>query len=42
VPESLKKLEEEYQKKVQDGEIDKKKANVGYTGKGFEFNEKEN
>ena len=41
VPDLLKKLEEEYQLKVQDGEIEKKKANAGYVGKGYEFNEKE-
>lgn len=41
VPESLKKLEEEYIKKVEEGEIEKKKNNVGYVGKGYEFNDKE-
>lgn len=41
VPEELKKLEETYLKKIEEGEIEKKKTNVGYVGKGFEFNEKE-
>lgn len=41
VPECLKKLEESYNKKVEEGEIEKKKNNVGYVGKGYEFNDKE-
>lgn len=41
VPEDLKKLEEQYLEKVKEGEIERKKGNVGYVGKGFEFNEKE-
>ncbi len=41
VPEELRRLDEEYQQKVQDGEIERRKTNVGFTGKGFEFNEEE-
>ena len=41
VPDDLKKLEELYHKKVEEGDIEKKKQNVGYVGKGYEFNEKE-
>lgn len=41
VPDSLRKLDEEYQQKVADGEIEKKKGNIGFQGKGFEFNEQE-
>jgi hypothetical protein len=42
VPEELKKLDEEYQQKVLDGEMERKKGNIGFQGKGFEFNEEEN
>jgi len=41
VPEALKKLNEEYLQKVQDGEIEKKRANIGYIGKGYKFDEEE-
>jgi hypothetical protein len=36
----LKKLDEQYQEKLQEGEIERKK-NVGYTGKGYKFVEEE-
>ena len=42
VPDELRKLDEEYQQKVLDGEIERKKGNLGFQGKGFEFNESEN
>ena len=41
MPEALRKLDEEYQQKVVDGELEKKKGNLGFQGKGFEFNEEE-
>lgn len=41
VPDDLKKLDEEYQQKVVDGEMEKKKGNIGFQGKGYEFNEQE-
>ena len=41
VPEELRKLDELYLKRVEEGEMDKRKANVGFVGKGFEFNETE-
>jgi hypothetical protein len=33
----LKKLEEDYQLKVSEGDMEKKKANTGYDGEGFNF-----
>lgn len=41
ITDDLKKLEESYHQKVSDGDIDKKKGNIGFVGKGFEFNDKE-
>jgi ATP-dependent RNA helicase DDX46/PRP5 len=41
VPEDLQKLDEDYQQKVLDGEMERKKGNIGFQGKGFEFNEEE-
>ena len=41
VPDQLRKLDEEYQQKVVDGEMEKKKGNLGFQGKGFEFNDEE-
>jgi ATP-dependent RNA helicase DDX46/PRP5 len=41
VPDELRKLDEEYQQKVLDGEMEKKKSNLGFAGKGFEFTESE-
>ena len=41
VPDALRKLDEEYQQKVLDGEIEKRKTNMGFSGKGFEFNDEE-
>lgn len=40
VPEALKKLDELYQYKVEEGEIEKRK-NIGYSGKGHTFDAKE-
>jgi ATP-dependent RNA helicase DDX46/PRP5 len=42
VPEDIRKLDEEYQQKVLDGEMERKKTNMGFSGRGFEFNEEEN
>ena len=42
VPEELRKLDEEYQQKVLDGDIERKRGNLGFQGKGFEFNDEEN
>jgi len=42
VPDDLRKLDEEYQQKVLDGEMERKKGNMGFSGRGFEFNEEEN
>jgi ATP-dependent RNA helicase DDX46/PRP5 len=41
VPESLRELHEEYKQKVQDGEIEKRRANIGFVGKGFKFDASE-
>lgn len=41
VPEELKQLHEEYLEKVRDGEIEKKRKNLGFDGKGFKFNAEE-
>lgn len=40
-PEALKELNEQYLQKVEDGEIEKKRANIGYVGKGYKFDEEE-
>ena len=37
VPQALKDLHSEYKQKVQDGEIEKKRANIGFIGKGYKF-----
>lgn len=41
MPDDLRKLDEEYQQKVLDGDMEKKKGNIGFQGKGYEFNEQE-
>jgi hypothetical protein len=41
VPQALKDLHEEYKQKVQDGEIEKKRANIGFIGKGYKFDAEE-
>lgn len=41
VPDDLKELHDEYLQKVKDGEIDKKRANIGFIGKGFKFDAEE-
>lgn len=40
IPEQLKKLDEMYQEKLQEGDMERRR-NVGYTGKGFRFIEEE-
>lgn len=40
VPESLRKLHQLYQKRVQDGEMDRRR-NLGYAGKGYKFDKEE-
>jgi ATP-dependent RNA helicase DDX46/PRP5 len=42
VPEDLRRLDEDYQQKVLDGELERKKGNIGFSGRGFEFTEEEN
>ena len=37
VPRFLKELNDEYKQKVKDGEMDRKKANIGFDGTGFKF-----
>jgi hypothetical protein len=37
VPQALRDLHEEYKQKVQDGDIEKKRANIGFVGKGYKF-----
>lgn len=41
VPQCLRDLHEEYLEKVRDGEIEKKRANLGFSGKGFKFDAEE-
>lgn len=41
VSQPLRDLHEEYKQKVKDGEIEKKRANIGYIGKGYRFDEDE-
>lgn len=37
VPEKLKELEELYMKKLQEGEVERRRGNVGFSGKGFKY-----
>lgn len=37
----LRELHEEYKQKVQDGDIERKRANIGFVGKGFKFDASE-
>jgi ATP-dependent RNA helicase DDX46/PRP5 len=37
VPDDLRKLDEEYQHKILEGEIERKKGNLGFQGKGYDF-----
>ena len=37
----MRDLHEEYKIKVKEGEIEKKRANIGYIGKGYRFDEDE-
>ena len=41
VPDELRELHEEYLQKVKAGEIEKKRANIGFVGKGFKFDAEE-
>ena len=41
VPDELKELHEEYLQKVKAGEIEKKRTNIGFIGKGFKFDAEE-
>lgn len=41
VPESLKELEELYQKKLQDGDLERRRGNIGFVGKGFKYDKDE-
>ena len=37
VPDDLRELDELYQEKLEDGDIEKRRSNIGYTGKGHKF-----
>ncbi len=37
IPEHLKELHQDYLHKLDEGEIEKKRANIGYIGKGYKF-----
>ncbi len=41
VPEPLKELEELYLKKLQEGEVERRRGNIGFVGKGFKYSKEE-
>lgn len=41
IPDDLRELEELYQEKLRDGDIEKRRSNVGYLGKGHKFDRAE-
>ena len=41
IPEELRELEDLYQEKLRDGDIEKRRSNVGYNGKGYKYNRDE-
>ena len=41
IPDELRELDELYQEKLQDGDIEKRRSNIGYTGKGHKFTQEE-
>jgi hypothetical protein len=41
VPEPLKELEELYLKKLQEGEVERRRGNIGFAGKGFKYTKEE-
>ena len=41
IPDELRALDELYQEKLQDGDIEKRRSNIGYTGKGHKFTKEE-
>lgn len=41
VPEALRELHNEYVQKVKDGEIERKRGNIGFVGKGYKFDAEE-
>ena len=41
IPDELRELDELYQEKLQDGDIEKRRSNIGYTGKGHKFTSEE-
>ena len=41
VPDELRELDELYQEKLEDGDIEKRRSNIGYTGKGHKFTAEE-
>ena len=41
IPDELRKLEELYQEKLRDGDIEKRRSNIGYQGKGYKYNREE-
>ena len=41
IPEELRDLEDLYYEKLRDGDIEKRRSNVGYVGKGHKFNREE-
>jgi hypothetical protein len=41
VPECLRELHEDYKQKVRDGDIDRRRANIGFIGKGYKFDASE-
>ena len=41
VPDELRELDKLYQQKLEDGEIERRRRNVGYDGKGFKYTKEE-
>lgn len=41
IPESLRELDDLYQKKLSDGDIERRRSNIGFVGKGFKYNKEE-
>ena len=41
IPDELRELDELYQEKLQDGDIEKRRSNIGYQGKGHKFTQEE-
>jgi len=41
IPEGLRDLDDLYQKKLQDGDIEKRRSNIGFVGKGYKHTKEE-